>query len=78
MCNSYGKPTRKNFNFLLLVVVLFQLGMQIGKGILDALQYLKKFESMGHFKQELENYMKRHESGSIPDSCPRSTLFNID
>jgi len=46
--------------------------------------YLQEFESMERFRKELENYIhyynhklikaKKHESGSIPDSCPRSCL----
>ena len=53
------------------------------------LLYLQEFESMDHFKEELENYihyynhkrikakLKGSESSSIPNSYPRSSLNNI-
>ncbi|WP_242220347.1 hypothetical protein [Bacillus cereus group sp. BfR-BA-01380] len=50
--DSYGKSTRKSFNFLLLVVVLFRLGMKIKnkKGVLESvsnmLQYAIKKEML--------------------------------
>ena len=48
--------------------------------------YLKDFESIEHFKQEFEKYIdyynhkrikvtKRHESGTISNSCPKGCLM---
>ena len=51
--------------------------------------YLKEFESVEHFKLELEKYMeyynnkrikaklKRQKSDTIPNSCPTSSLISV-
>ncbi|WP_459500528.1 hypothetical protein [Bacillus sp. C1] len=49
---SYGNSTRKNFNFLLLVVCLFQLGMQmkshksVSANISNMVQYVIKKQNI--------------------------------